>query len=315
MRELLMTLLPLLGIIGLGIFGRKFSILNEYGVNNFKDLIVKMILPGVLFASFSHTELGWKAMISALIMLVLCFLLYFYGQGMRKILDHYMPFERAGYFMTGFEFGMLGVGLLSAIWGVDVLPYVMPLALGHEIFIWFFYAPRLDDMDLRDGHRKKITWLGILKQFVRTPTAIGILAGVLVNVTGIVPWLETSLFGGIIYTVIDTMTPAVGPMILLYIGFSLKAKGLPPRDVIIYSMVRWVGVIIAVIAGVTLFKALPYELDALYYAAFVGFLILPPPYIIPLFVQNKKAKEFYTQLLLINTMISFIGYGLALYLL
>ncbi len=307
MKDLLITLLPLIAIMLLGFVSKLLKIIKEEDVHGFKNIIVKLILPGVLFSSFSHTDLSLTTWMLALFMFILCLLLYFYGDLIRRLLPKLTPYEKSGYFMTGFEFGMMGVGLLAVIWDESILPLVMPLALGHELFIWFFYAPNLNR---KDG--EKTDYLKIIKEFMTTPTVIGITLGILVNAIGFTSSFESSAIGQIIYKTISILTPAVGPMILLYIGFNLDFRSLKFMETLTYSLSRWIGVGIAIALGYAVFPFISKELIPLFYSGFLGFLMLPPPFIIPLFVKKQESKAFYTQLLLVNTLLSFVGYAVVL---
>ncbi len=307
MQALLTTLLPLIGIILLGAMIRYMDILKREEIEGFKRIIVKLILPLVLFSSFSHTELSVTTWLIALAMFAICLLLYLYGTLGAKWLRKIMPYDKSGAFMTGFEFGMMGVGLLAAIWGEAVLPLVMPVALGHELFIWFFYAPNLNRMP---GDR--IKWMTIVKEFVSTPTVVGISMGIAINALGIVQVLGGTTVGIVLFKMIGLLTPVVGPLILLYIGFNLQFSDLSIKETVVYSMLRWIGVGLAVAISIHVFQWIDPDLEPLFYAGMVGFLLLPPPFIIPLFVKDVRAKRFYTQLLLTNTLLSFIGYAVAL---
>jgi predicted permease len=276
-------------------------------VQGFKGIIVKLILPFVLFSSFSHTELSTTTWLIALVSFVINFLLFFYGQICSKGLKKQLLYPNTEFFMTGFEFGMLGVGLLGAIWGVEVLPLVMPVALGHEMFIWFYYIPRLNHENGEKTNAKEF-----VKQFFTTPTVDGILLGLLVNIAGLTAMFEATLVGEVIYGMIGFLTPVAGPLILIYIGYNLKFKGLQVKETIIYSVLRWIGVGVAMFAGIVIFRLIDPNLSPLFYAGFVGFLLLPPPFIIPLVIKEEKTRAFYTQLLLINTLVSFVGYTIAL---
>lgn len=308
MKELLLTLSPLIGVMVLGLIIRKLKLLKGEEIEGFKTIIIKIFLPGVLFASFSYTELSVTTWIIALVMFVICLILYLYGQLGGRLFSRLLPYEKSGAFMTGFEFGMMGVGLLSAIWGPEVLPLIMPVALGHELFIWFYYAPSLNTEE-----SSRNDWKKIIRQFVTTPTVVGITLGIMINAIGLTSTLESSIIGGIIYGVISFVTPAVGPMILMYIGFNLKLKGMPIKETIVYSLFRWFGVIISIAIGIQVFGVIDHNLSNLFYAGFIGFMLLPPPFIIPLFIKDHDSKAFYTQLLLVNTLLSFIGFGFTLF--
>ncbi len=310
MKDLLITLLPLMAIMLLGFMSKLLKIIKKEDIHGFKNIIVKLILPGVLFSSFSHTDLSITTWLLALFMFLLCMILYFYGYIIKKLLPRLFTYEKSGYFMTGFEFGMMGVGLLAAIWNESILPLVMPLALGHELFIWFFYAPNLNRSDLH-----KTDYWQIIKDFIKTPTVIGISLGIVINALGFTPIFETSSIGQIIYKTISILTPAVGPMILLYIGFNLDFGSLNFKETFVYSVFRWIGVGISIILGYAIFPLISKDLVPLFYSGFLGFLMLPPPFIIPLFVKKHESKAFYTQLLLVNTLLSFVGYAIILYLL
>ena len=307
MRDLLVTLLPLIGIMLIGIIARVKHVLTDEEVQGFKGIIVKLILPFVLFSSFSHTELSVTTWLIALVSFVLNFLLYFYGIISSKVLKKKLPYDKVEFFMTGFEFGMLGVGLLGAIWGAEVLPLIMPIALGHEVFIWFYYIPQ-SNRDIGEKSTLKAT----LRQFITTPTVVGITLGILINAIGVVPTFEATLLGEILFGMVNFITPAVGPLILLYIGYNLQFKGMRVKEVVLYSALRWIGVGVAMILGVSIFKLIDPNLSPLFYAGFIGFLLLPPPFIITLVFKKQESKTFYTRLLLINTLISFVGYSIAL---
>jgi hypothetical protein len=59
----------------------------------------------------------------------------------------------------------------------------------------------------------------------------------------------------------------------------------------------------------TIIRLIP-DLDELFIQAFYAFILLPAPYILPLYIQKREEVDFFTQLLVYSTVTSFVGYGI-----
>ncbi len=305
MHELLRRLLPIFFLLAIGFIAKHKKIFQESFIEGLKTLIVKIALPAVLFDAFSKMTLQISYLLLFIFVFFYCCLLYFLGHLLHKLFPKiYRRAYTAGYF-TGFEFGMIGVGLFGAIWGMDKLPIIMLIGFGHELFIWFFFVPLISR---KKDHRFNI--IDTLWQFLKTPTIIAIISGILINLSGIYPKIEESSIGGSILAVIEFLKPLTSPLILIVIGYTLIFHRENLREMAVYILSRLALVmVLGAILLLTVRFLIP-DLDPLFDQAFYAFILLPAPYILPLYIQDKKEAAFFTQLLVYSTAVSFIGYAI-----
>ena len=139
--QILNQVLPILLLISLGYWIRHKDFLTEAGIEELRKLVVNLALPAVLFISFLNVELKAAYFVIFGFTFSLCVLLFLLGKWLRKQLNirhDYFP-----YLTTGFEYGMLGISLFGAAYGLEKIGYIAIVDLGHEIFIWFMFLPLL----------------------------------------------------------------------------------------------------------------------------------------------------------------------------
>lgn len=198
---------------------------------------------------------------------------------------------------------MIGVALFSSIFGLENLHNILLIGLGHEFFIWFFYAPLLKSKNM-----SKMNIRHIIKSFFKSPIILAIISAILLNLTGIYSSVsDYSLSGGIIST-ITMISQLVTPLILLTVGYNLQFKNIPWKAGIhlIGLRIITVGILGALLVYFT--KVYVMDISKIMGYAFVIFFLLPPPYIIPVFLGRELKKEgiFYNNLLVISTIVTFI---------
>ncbi len=308
MTELLQRLLPILLLICIGIIGRETKLLDKNIVHGLKNIIVKIALPAILFTSFGQMSLEVSYLLLFLLIFIYCVVLYVIGELLQKWLPKVFSKSYTGGYFTGFEFGMIGVGLFGAIWGMDKLPIIMLIGFGHELFIWFVYVPLIS---LKGETKFKLK--ETIKDFLKTPTILGIILGVVFNVFGLYELVGETLIGASIYTTLDFLMPLTSPLILLVIGYSMSFKHLDIKEAFVYILSRWLIVLgIGIPLLLLLLKLIP-SVDPLFVQAFFAFILLPAPYILPLFIEDGRESEFFSQLLVYSTVTSFIAYIILLW--
>ena len=309
MNELLSRLLPIVFLLFIGVFSKQTKLLSDEIIAGLKTIIIKISLPVVLFTSFATMTLQPSYILLFVLVFIYCIVLYGIGELLHKLLPgHFSRIFTSGYF-TGFEFGMIGVGLFGAIWGVEKLPVIMLLGLGHEIFIWFFYVPLISSKS-----NTSFNLMDTIKAFLKTPTIIGLLIGLLFNILNIYDYIGSTVIGGGIYSTISLLMPLTSPLILIVIGYSMTFKLLNMKEAFTYIVARlffvlsiWTGLIMFI------FRIMP-DIDPLLLQAFYAFILLPAPYILPLIVTDDEEAAFFTQILVYSTIITFIGYTILLWL-
>lgn len=303
MSELLQRLLPILFLILLGMGINKTQILSSEVITGLKTIIIKIALPVILFRSFATMTLEVSYLILFILIFVYCCLLYLLGEVANKVLPKMFKRSCTGGYFTGFEFGMIGVGLFGAIWGVDQLPVIMLIGFGHELFIWFFYVPLISSKG--DG---SFDLASTLKDFIKTPTILGIMIGVLFNMLDIYEPIGQTVIGASLYATFNFLAPLTSPLILIVIGYAMNFGKINGKEAASYIIVRWVLVLGIGVPILWLIKGLVHNLDPIFDQAYYAFILLPAPYILPVIIKNQDESDFFSQLLVYSTLTSFVGY-------
>lgn len=282
--EIINRVLPILLLIFLGYSLRRIGFLSEEIVEGFKKIVVNIALPAVLFLSFLQVEFQASLIVVFVAVFGLCLLLYGIGRLLkpRAAPEHlYFPF-----LMTGFEYGMLGISLFGSAYGLSNLPFIAVIGLGHEIFIWFVFLPLL--LIKRDGIQQTSV---LLKAFFKSPVILGILTGIAASLLGIADQLYAWPVTGGIMTALQFLANLTIPLILLVVGYGIKLDRDGAGESLRVVLLR-LGILIplALLVNRFLIGGLLHLGQAYQMALFV-LLILPPPFIIPLFMRRDAAEE------------------------
>ncbi|MGM0675194.1 MAG: hypothetical protein ACQETQ_10900, partial [Spirochaetota bacterium] len=275
---------PIILIIGLGNVIRLRGMLSEQTIDELKWLVVNAALPAVLFVTFLDMELESEFLGLFALILVICFGLLGYGYLLRRILR----IER-GYFphlTTGFEFGMVGITLFGTAYGLSNVGYIAIVDLSHELFIWFVFATILAAK--RDGVS---SLRETLQGFVRSPLIIAIVTALALNLLGLAEWFGSMPVGAALIETFDFLGGLLIPAILIIIGYGMRLTRSGVRQAS--------GVVVArlvVLLPLAVFMSLVVVqnwlgLDPAFEAALFTFLVLPPPYIVPLFMRKEQVDD------------------------
>lgn len=299
--------LPILVLIGLGVLLRRLKVLDEPTVEGFKKLVVNVVLPAVLFIAFLGLEFQREYLALIVLVPVLCGLLLAAGHLARRLLrtPAVSPF-----LFTGFEFGMVGLALFTAAYGLQYAPAAAIVGLGHEFFIWFVFVTLL-----KRQSEGAVSMSETMRSFATSPVIIAIAAGLVFNLAGLRPALEDNAFTAALLAVAGYLAAMIVPLILIVVGFGSRLT----RD-----GVRQAAAFVAVRFAVTLALALTVSwavgawlgLGTPVQAAVFMLFILPPPFIVPLFLPARRAQEitFSNNVLSLYTVVSivaFVGYVVA----
>lgn len=298
--------LPIVLLLILGGVFRRTGFLTQPVVDALKRMVINLALPAVLFLSFLRMEM--KASYLALFFIILgsCVALYLAGKvllRLRPAWPQHLPFMT-----TGFEYGMLGISLFGGAYGLSAIGYIAVVALGHEIFIWFVYVALLSMK--REG---RVHPAALLRMFISSPVIVAILAGVSLNVFG----LGQSVFNvpvlGAVETCLDLLSSLTVPLILLIVGFGVHIESDNLRQAISVVAVRAALVLpLALALNVFVLRSM-LGLPPAFEAGLFTLFILPPPFILPIFMQRGDFQEERTinAVLAVHTVFSvclFVGY-------
>ncbi len=293
--------LPILLLIALGAFLRIRGTVTEAGVDQFKRVIVRVALPAVLFSSFLTVEFDASYLGLMVYVPLLCFALLGAGVlfGRTRSAREYSP-----YLMTGFEFGMLGITLFATAFGMDNVGVIGIVGLSHEFFIWFVYVSFLE---AKRGDRR--SFAGTVRSFASSPVIIAIVSGTLLNVLGAGPWFKAALVPAALLKTMEYLSGLIAPTILIVVGYGMRIDLRGIGEALPTVLVR--AALIAVVAFVLNPLVVGVlGLPTIFLAALTTFVILPPPYIVPLFVPAGREEQmaFSNNVLSIYTVLSIAAF-------
>jgi malate permease and related proteins len=291
--------LPIIIIIALGNGIRVKSILRPETVDELKGLVVNIALPAVLFVAFldmqmERTFIGLFATIA-----LICIGLLAYGFLLRRLFS--IPRDYFPHLTTGFEFGMLGVTLFGTAYGMANVGYIAIVDLSHELFIWFVLATMLTAK--RDGAGSLTE---TLKGFLSSPLIIAIVSATVLNLLGWGPAIRASVLGGAVVETFELIGGLLIPAILIVIGYGMRLSRKGLRDAAGVILARAVVLVpVAIFVSRVVIRRL-LQLDPAFEAAVITFLILPPPYIVPLFMRadQKEDRIYANNVLSVYTVVS-----------
>ncbi len=276
--------LPIFLLLGLGFWLRRSQFIADSTVEDLRKLVVNLAMPSVLFLSFLTIELQPAYLVVFVLIFALCVGLFALGSGLRRRLgaEHpYFPF-----LMTGFEYGMLGVSLFGGAYGLDKIGYIAVVDLGHELFIWFVFLALL--LVRRDGLRQPSALVGA---FVRSPVIIAVVSGIVLNLLGGRAFLyDTAVLGGVVGT-LQFLSALTIPLILMIVGYGIKFDRDAVREAGLVIGLRLALLIpLALVINAVVIRGL-LKLEAPFEIALFTLFILPPPFIIPLYMPPGMPDE------------------------
>ncbi len=281
---ILNRVLPILLLIALGHWTRRSGFLTESTVENLRKLVVTLALPSVLFISFLEMKLQTKYLLVFALIFALNVTLFALGRALKaRLRVEYLYFP---FLMTGFEYGMLGVSLFGSAYGLDKIGYIAVIDLGHELFIWFVFLAFL--LMLRDGHQDPRQ---LLRAFLTSPVIIGILAGIALNVIGAREFVnERPVVGGVMAT-LRFLGNLTIPLILIIVGYGIRLDRTGIREAAPVIGIRLAILVpLALLLNRLVLRGL-LDLEAPFEAGLFTLLVLPPPFIIPLYMKAGLPDE------------------------
>ena len=291
--HVLNTALPVFVALFIGVLCRSRKLLSREGIDALKKLAVDITLPAVIFSAFAEVRYTAEAMLVPALIFILCNVALLLGFLMKKLLrsdSRLMPF-----LMTGFEAGMLGYGLFALLYPGQGTAAFAIIDLGQVLFVFtVFKAMLMGKGSARD----------LLRQAFASPVLWAIILGMLFGATGLYEALKPSGVSGVIDSVADFVAAPTSCLILITIGYDLELDRVPWPRVMKYTLSR--AAIMLAIYAVTVWINRALLGSAIHEGALRLMLILPAPYVLPIFADVETERNDIASTLSVMTIISLI---------
>ncbi len=226
---ILARIIPLACFVGLGVLFRWKKLLQQSTIDQLKWVIVNVLLPGVLFRTFLSARLEPGLAVVAGAVFGVNVVLYAAGLLLGRGLRHggrYAPF-----LLSGMEYGMLGLALFTSLYGAGSMEFIAVVDLGHEFFFWFLFVPVFSS-------REQGTRGFPVRAMLTSPINLSIVAGLVLNLAGVSAAIAGNPAGQGLLALCEAMGAAIGPLILLVIGFGLRFERAAALDVLATCLAR-----------------------------------------------------------------------------
>lgn len=277
MIAILETALPVFLALGLGMLCRRTGFLSREAIDALKKVVINLTLPAVLVGAFATAEYSASTIVLPVLVYLLCCLALGLGFCLTKLFR--VKGRLAPFVASGFEAGMLGYALFALLFpGVSVSRFAI-LDLGQTLFVFTLFKILLSG---------KTDLKAIGTDMVRTPILWAVLAGVLIGATGLFGVMEKAGVSGVLTSVTDFISAPTGMIILLTVGYDLVPREIPWKRTAGLIVLRLVSM--AAVLGVTVLLNRTVLNGIIFEWAMVLMVILPPPYVIPVFADEPAER-------------------------
>jgi predicted permease len=298
----LAKVLPVLLVIALGALLRRLGLLSERTAGELKRLVVNVTLPAILFLAFARLDAQARALTLVATMFAACLAGLLIGSLLRRLLR--VQARTFPMLLTGFEAGMMGYALYASIYGAENLHRFALVDLGHVVFVFAVLIPVLQ----RATHGARP--LGeTLAGLLRSPVLVAIAAGLVAGWVGLLPALAAAPVLAGVPEAVALVGSLTTPLVALLIGHDLRLRlrGLGrPALALALRLLLWIPAGLA-IALLVVRRWL--GLDDGYVAAVLLMVVLPPPFVIPIFLPERERDEleFTVSTLALATLVTLVA--------
>lgn len=275
--SILETALPVFLALGLGMLCRRTGFLSREAVDALKKVVINLTLPAVLVGAFATARYSASTIVLPVLVYLLCCLALGLGFVLTKLFR--IQGRLAPFIASGFEAGMLGYALFALLFPHISVSQFAILDLGQTLFVFTLFKILLSGKtDLRD----------IGEDMLRTPILWAVLVGVLIGATGLFGVMEKAGVSGVLTSITDFISAPTGMIILLTVGYDLVPKEIPWKQIAGLIAMRLVIMAVILVVAVMINQTLLNE--AMMEWAMVLMVILPPPYVIPVFADEPAER-------------------------
>lgn len=271
------TALPVFLALALGALCRQKKFIAREGIDTLKKVVLNITLPAVLVDAFATAEYSAATLVLPVLMYALCCLALLLGFAVIRLSK--MKSRLAPFIASGFEAGMLGYALFALLFPNESASGFAILDLGQTLFVFTLFKVMLSG---------KTDIKAIARDMARTPILWAVLAGVLLGATGLYGKLRQWGISGILDAATGFVSAPTGMIILLTVGYDLVLREIPWKKTVGLIAMRLgvMAVVLGIIIGLnrTVLDGIIFE------GAAVLMVLLPPPYVIPVFGDEPRER-------------------------
>ena len=306
MADVIPDLLPVVLLMAFGAGLGRSGFLTDPLIEGLRRLVVSISLPALLFSAFSRLYLAPSFFILALVVFASCGLMGLVAGPIAKKLNLMRP--ASVLLFQGYEAGMLGYALFSALYGSSFIYAFATADLGHVAYVFTVLMAQL----IAGETGGKIEPLPLLKRLATSPVFVSIAAGLLAAavVPGAfnMPWAKD----GFLAPTLSAVGSLTTPLVCIVVGYGLKdGFGVAHHWSGFASCVKMVAVrflaSFAIGAVVALLVVPALGFGKAYPLAVMTLFLLPPPFVVAVFRSKGADSAYVSMTLSLHTLVSMIA--------
>ena len=275
--SVIQTALPVFLALALGMLCRQKRFLSREGIDALKKVVINITLPAVLVNAFATAEYSGATLVLPVIIFLLCCLALLLGKVIIRASG--MKSRLAAFLATGFEAGMLGYALFVLLFPQESLSKFAILDLGQTLFVFTLFKILISG---------KTDLKAIGRDMATTPILWAVAAGVLLGATGLYQKLHAWGVGGILDSATSFISAPTGMIILLTVGYDLVLREIPWKKT--GGLIAMRLAVMAVCFGIVVLLNRTVLNGIVFEGAALLMVILPPPYVIPIFADEPAER-------------------------
>jgi malate permease and related proteins len=200
---------------------------------------------------------------------------------------------------------MMGYAIFAAVYGAARIFNFAVVDLGQVTFVFFVLVPYVQRLSTG-----AISFGQTLRNFLKTPVIIAIFLGIVANRLGVMPPLRGWPVSDAALRTVELLGGLTTPLIAIVIGYEVRLQRgslLKPAETIALRLLLWVpvGLLLNALVIRPLFGA-----DPVLQAAVMTMFILPPPFVIPLFMTEPEGADrtFVVNTLSLATLVTLVAF-------
>lgn len=282
--EVFVKSLPVILLILLGIILRGTQLIKKTTVDDLKKIVVNIALPATLLLTFAETQFQSKYLWIFVCVFAVCVFMLLAGMGIKKMMNPSNKYYPA--LFAGFEAGMMGYALFTTFFGAENTYKFAIVDVGQVVFVFFVLVAFLQR---QGGEKASVSKL--LKGFIRSPIILSILFGIALGSTGLFAAISAYPVTGAVTDTLTLLGSLTQPLICIVIGYELRIQAKNISIPLVTVLLR-MGILIGLAFLINTFlvdKAL--HLDKSFQLAVYTMFLLPPPFVIPIYMGDTAEKE------------------------
>ncbi|MGI6049608.1 MAG: permease [Clostridiaceae bacterium] len=300
--EILSKVLPVIILIILGGFLRKSKFIEQNTITGLKKIVVNITLPATLFLTFTKTTFESRYIMIFLSVFLVCVVMLLLGTVIKKQLNPSNKYYPT--IFSGFETGMMGYSLFAVVYGSANIYKLALIDLGQVIFVFFVLVSYLQKLNGRSANAKELTL-----SFIKSPVILSVVLGIAVSFMGDFSTISSPVFNSIFET-LRLLSEMTMPLICISIGYELKINLKGIGGPLLATVIRMVLLLsmASAINEIVIDRFL--NLDHTFKIALYTMFLLPPPFVIPIYMDEKEEenKQFILNTLSISTILSLVAF-------